>query len=86
VLISSTRACKNQAFRFKTRLFGFQYHVEFTEVEIEALLANDSKSWRQVVGPDGAEKIRQDTGKYYRRYARLGDRILTNFVQFLKAY
>src|SRR6185295_13368554 len=26
-LISTTRTCKNQAFRFKNRLFGFQYHL-----------------------------------------------------------
>ena len=29
-LLSSSRLCKNQAFRFKNRLFGFQYHIEFT--------------------------------------------------------
>ncbi|MGH7215213.1 MAG: type 1 glutamine amidotransferase, partial [Tepidisphaeraceae bacterium] len=29
-LISSTRLCRNEAFRFKTRLFGFQYHIELT--------------------------------------------------------
>lgn len=86
VLISSTRTCKNQAFRFKTRLFGFQYHFEFTEAEIEALLANDKPSWSSVIGPEGDQKVRQDTAKNYRRSARLGDRILQNFVQFLKTY
>ena len=29
-LLSSTRECKNQAFRFKNRLIGFQYHFEMT--------------------------------------------------------
>jgi GMP synthase (glutamine-hydrolysing) len=86
VLISSTRTCRNQAFRFKTRLFGFQYHFEFTEAEIEGILAADKPSWTTVLGPDGDKKIREDTARYYRRYARLGDRILANFVQFLKAY
>lgn len=85
-LISSTRACKNQAFRFKNRLFGFQYHFEFTEMEIEAVVANDPSSWNTVLGPDGDKKIRQDTAQHYRRYARLGDRLLGNFVQFLHAY
>ena len=33
VLISSSPRCKNQAFRFKTRLFGFQYHFEFTPAD-----------------------------------------------------
>src|SRR5205085_327565 len=30
-LISSSRGCKNEAFRFKNRLFGFQYHMEMDE-------------------------------------------------------
>jgi GMP synthase-like glutamine amidotransferase len=85
-LLSSTRTCKNQAFRFKTKLFGFQYHFEFTEADIEAVVANDQPTWQQVLGPDGNERIRQDTATHYRRHARLGNRILTNFVQFLRAY
>lgn len=85
-LLSSTRTCKNQAFRFKNRLFGFQYHFEFTEADIEAMIANDKESWMRVLGADGDRKIREDTAKHYRRHARLGDRILTNFVQYLKAY
>ena len=86
VLLSSTRTCKNQAFRFKNRLFGFQYHVELTPKDIEAILAAGSQDARKVLGPDGETRIRQDTEKYYSRYARLGDKILRNFVQFLKIY
>jgi GMP synthase-like glutamine amidotransferase len=85
-LISSTRACKNQAFRFKARLFGFQYHFEMTPDGIDALLANRKEDAQKVLGPQGEQKIKEDTAKYYPRYARLGDRIIENFVQFLKAY
>jgi GMP synthase (glutamine-hydrolysing) len=85
-LLSSSRTCKNQAFRFKNRLFGFQYHIEYTPESIEALIQNDPETWKQVLGPDGDKKLRDDTARYYARYARLGNRILTNFVQFLKAY
>jgi GMP synthase-like glutamine amidotransferase len=85
-LLSSTRTCKNQAFRFKTRIFGFQYHLEYTPKEIDALIVNDKTSWMTALGEGGDRKIREDTPQYYPRYARLGDRILTNFVQFLKAY
>jgi GMP synthase (glutamine-hydrolysing) len=84
-LLSSSRICKNQAFRFKNRLFGFQYHIEFTEADIESLLAND-RDGVATLGSDGAAKLREGTGKLYPRYARLGDRLLQNFVQFLKAY
>jgi hypothetical protein len=59
--------------------------MEFTEAGIEAVLAND-KEGVAMLGPDGAAKVREGTGKFYPRYARLGDRLLQNFVQFLKAY
>ena len=86
VLISSTRACKNQAFRFKARLFGFQYHFEMTPEGIEALVANRKEDVLKVLGPQGEQQIKDDTAKHYPRYARLGDRILQNYVQVLKAY
>lgn len=85
-LISSTRACKNQAFRFKTRIFGFQYHFEMTPEGIEQMIVHAQAELQQVLGSDGAEKIRQDTRTHYSRHERLGNRILTNYVQFLKAY
>jgi GMP synthase-like glutamine amidotransferase len=86
VLISSTRTCKNQAFRFKTRLIGFQYHFEMDQAGIEAMLTHAKEDVAKVLGPGGEEKIRGDTARFYPRYARLGDRILRNFVQYLKVY
>jgi len=85
-LLSSSKACKNQAFRFKTRIFGFQYHPELTEEGIDAILSGCKYDVTRVLGPDGAEKIRQDTARNYPQYARLGDRIISNFVQFLRLY
>lgn len=85
-LLSSSRVCKNQAFRYKTKLFGFQYHFELTEKEIELLLASDSQSITQALGADAISKVQEETKKNYTRYARLGERLLKNYVQFLKAY
>ncbi|HSU65954.1 MAG TPA: type 1 glutamine amidotransferase [Tepidisphaeraceae bacterium] len=85
-LLSSNRLCKNQAFRFKNRLFGFQWHPELTPSDIDAILSAGREDVTKVLGPDGETKIRQDTEKYYRDYARLGDKLLKNFVQFLKIY
>jgi GMP synthase (glutamine-hydrolysing) len=87
-LLSSSKPCKNQAFRFKTRLFGFQYHMELTPPLVEAIVAEGRKDPRiqAVLGADGERKIVEETQKLYPRYARLGDRILANFVQFLKVY
>ncbi len=81
-LLSSTRVCKNQAFQFKSRMFGFQYHFEFERDDIAALLANDGKS-----APAGlVEAAKSDTEKHYTRYARAGEKLVKNFVQYLKAY
>lgn len=85
-LLSSSRLCKNQAFRFKTRLFGFQYHFEMTREEIEAMLTHGKEDIIKALGPEGNRKIREETARHYPRYARLGERILRNFVQFLKVY
>jgi hypothetical protein len=60
--------------------------MELTPPDIEAILSAGKEDVLKVLGPDGAEKIRQDTEKYYRQYARLGDKLLQNFVQFLKVY
>jgi GMP synthase-like glutamine amidotransferase len=85
-LISSTRICKNQAFRFKNRLFGFQYHLEVTPPIVEAMLEAGNADVARVLGPDGAAKIREGTERNYARYARLTDKVLQNFVQFLRVY
>jgi len=86
VLLSTSRTAKNQAFRFKSRLIGFQYHFELTQGDIEALVTNRKEDVTRVLGPDGEAKIRDETTTHYPKYERLGNRILNNYVQFLKAY
>jgi GMP synthase-like glutamine amidotransferase len=86
VLISSTKTCRNQAFRFKNRLFGFQYHFELTQDGIDALIENRKTEVADALGPEAVQPIRSEAPKHYPRYARLGERIMGNFVQFLKTY
>ena len=85
-LLCSSRACKNQGFRFKNRLFGFQWHLELTLSGIEAILAAGKEDVAKVLGPAGESAIARDTVAYYSQHARLGDKLLRNFVQFLKVY
>lgn len=85
-LLSSSARCRHQAFRFRNRLVGFQYHFEFTEGDIERLLSADGETLRRALGNEGEARIRDETVVHYRRYARLGERLVGNFVQFLKAY
>jgi GMP synthase (glutamine-hydrolysing) len=86
VLLASTPTCRNQAYRFKNRLLGFQYHFEMDEAGIEAMLEHGKEDWQKVLGPDGADRIRQDTAKYLPEYLRQGERLIRNFVQFLRLY
>jgi GMP synthase (glutamine-hydrolysing) len=85
-LLSSTKACKNQAYRFKTRIFGFQYHFELTQSDIDGILSAGKADLAKVLGPEGEARVREETRRYYGEYSRLGDRIIRNFVQFLKLY
>lgn len=85
-LLSSSKLCRNQAFRFKNRLFGFQYHMELTREGIDAIVAADRETGVKVLGEAGLAKVTEDTAKHYERYERAGNKILTNLVQFLKQY
>lgn len=83
-LLSSSRLCRNQAFRFKNRLFGFQYHIELTTDGIESLIDNGRDDLTNANAT--AEVIRTGTTKNFPAYERLTNRLLGNFVQFLKMY
>jgi len=85
-LISSTRICKNQAFRFKNRLYAFQYHFEMTPEGLASLVEGDKETADRELGAGGLTKLKEDTERFYPQYERLGNRILKNYVQFLKAY
>jgi GMP synthase (glutamine-hydrolysing) len=85
-LLCSSRLCKNQAFRFKTRLFGFQFHMELLQGDIDAILSAGREELTRVCGEGGETQIRQATEKNFGRYRRLGDRLIGNFVQFTKTY
>ena len=57
-----------------------------TQADIEAILAAGKEDVQKVLGPDGEAKVRQDTALYYPRHERLGNKVLQNFVEFLKLY
>lgn len=83
-LLASTRTCRNQAFRFKNRLLGFQYHFEMTREGIEAMLTHGKSTVEQVLGPNGIDQVRADTTKHFPAYERLGNTMIRNIVEFLK--
>ena len=56
------------------------------EEDFEKLFANEREAIAHHLGPDGERTLRDQTATHYSRYARLGERLVHNFVQFLKAY
>jgi hypothetical protein len=56
------------------------------QLGVEEILNNAGEPVKTHLGAAGLESIRQETSRHYERYARLGDRIIRNFVQFLKVY
>jgi GMP synthase-like glutamine amidotransferase len=85
-LLASSKLTKNQAFRFKTKLFGFQFHFEQTQADIERLVMEDRDSLIRAAGADAPSRVLEETKANYAKHERLGNRVIDNFVQFLKAY
>lgn len=84
ILLSSTRDCRNQAFRFKNRLVGFQYHFELTPEGIEAMVQNGKTQLESALGAGAADQVRSDAARNYPQYQRLGDHLIGNFIEFMK--
>ncbi len=84
VVMAGTRACRNQAYKFKNRIFGFQFHFELDQPDIEKII--DVRSKEANLAADVIATMKSDTKKLFPRYERLSTKLITNLVQFLKAY
>jgi GMP synthase-like glutamine amidotransferase len=86
LLLSSSPWDRNAAFRFKNRLYGFGFHPELTQGDLEIILATHGNAVGAALGSGAVDRIRADITKHQARHERLGTRLLQNLVQFLKAY
>jgi GMP synthase (glutamine-hydrolysing) len=84
VVMAGTRACRNGAYKFKNRVFGYQFHFELEQADIEQII--NRRSTEAGLSGEQIAAIHADTAKHYARYERLGTKLVTNLVQFLKAY
>ena len=84
VVMASTRTCRTQAYKFKNRIFGFQFHFELEQPDIARII--DARSKETTLDAAAIQVMRDDVAKYYARYDRLSTKLITNLVQFLKAY
>ena len=82
--MAGTRACRTQAYRFKNRIFGFQFHFELDRADIEKII--DVRSSEVKLTADQIASIKADTEKSFSRYERLSTKLIGNLVQFLKMY
>ena len=63
-LIASSDACKHQAFVVENRIYGFQFHLETTEVSANALIENCREDLDNSTFVQTAEEILRDKQKF----------------------
>jgi hypothetical protein len=85
-LLASAAHCRNAAFRFRERMYGFQFHPELDRGDIEAVLDRHGDAAGAAFGSGQVGRIREGLARSYTDYERLGARMLMNYVQFFKAY
>ncbi len=84
VVMAASRACRTQAYRFKNRVLGFQFHLELEKPHIEAIIARRGPEAGLSVEEIG--RLKADVQQHYARYDRSAAKLIQNLVQFLKAY
>ncbi len=78
-------ACRNQAFRYGTNVYGLQFHMEVDEPLIERWLAVPSHL-QEIAALDGKiqpDTIRHETSLYIDRLQQLSERTFGEFVRLL---
>lgn len=78
--IARSRRCLHQAFRYAMRVYAFQYHFECDRKMIDALLG-DAQALLHRSGVTSQEFEAQAQASY-EMFARLGDRLALNLVNF----
>jgi len=78
-LLASSAMCRHQAFKVGLRTYGFQYHFECNESQIDRF-ARDG-----MVEQAGAtaDEIVESVSEHYDSYRRLGDRLAHNIAAYL---
>lgn len=85
VLLATSPDCRNQAFRFGDRVYGFQFHLEVDEPLIERWLniPLHKAELRNLRPRITAERIRQETPVNIRRLRYLSEKAFGGFIRLL---
>jgi GMP synthase-like glutamine amidotransferase len=84
-LLASTLPCQNQMFRWGSRAFGLQFHVEVTAIDVATMVREDAAFVRAANGPCGAARILADTRRWIGHYRQMGNRMIRNIFDSMLA-
>lgn len=74
--------CANQAFRYGSKVYGFQFHLEVDEAMIHRWLrvTENRKELAALRGGDYLEHIQRETPEYVGRLTQLSERVFGEFI------
>ena len=83
VHLAMSQLCANQAFRYRTDVYGLQFHLEVDEPLIQRWLtvAENMKEIATLQGKIDAETIRAETPGYIQRLNQLSDNAFGEFIK-----
>ena len=81
-LLASSKLCKNQAFRYRDNVYGFQFHLEVDEPMVERWLRipQNRDEIAKTNGKIDPDKIGSETPEYIGRLKDLSDRTFGDFI------
>ncbi len=83
VHLASSPGCENQAFRYGSNVYGFQFHMEVDEPLIHRWLRvpHHERELHELKGATGPHEIRNETPQHMPRLTELADRTFREFVK-----
>ena len=81
VALAGSAACRTQAFKVGLRSYGFQYHFELMQADIDELLTKRHQ-WLTDAAVD-VDAVRRAHDEHYPMYRHLSDRLAHNIAQLL---
>ena len=82
VHLASTDSCEHQAFRYGSRAYGLQFHLEADETLIRRWLS--VPAYRAEVGEAGVERILRTTPDFISPALRLSERVFQEFLELFE--
>ena len=83
VHLATSPDCKNQAFKYGDRVYGFQFHLEVDKPMIERWLKapGNVEELKELEGVIDPENIKMETPKYIDRLVELSDLVFSEFIK-----